>query len=515
MNNKLEKIKSTITYENKLIIIISFIAGLITHFYFLTNEAIAPDSLGMNNYFKAGTWETSLGRWAIPIIDTLRGGLVSNVLITFFCILVLTITTILIVKLFKIKNKKIIILISILMVTAPQFAETLMFIYCADSYCIAMLLSVLAVYYIYKESSIKNYLFSAICIIFSLALYQSYIGVTVSLCIIIPIIDLINREDSKKVLKNIGKSILIGIISALSYYLITKLILLITGNNLAEYGGANEMGISMFYNLLPEILSTYKTFFGYFFGENIIYNQYWHRDLINFIILMITIVNIVFIIIQNKTYNKKTSIIILIILLTILPIGINIINIIAPERNSNLLMSMSYVLIYIFALKIIECLNNKQESTILKNVIFITISVLIITFVFSNNASYMARKEIYNNYYSTSMRILNKIENYEGYKNNTPVLIGGIIKYKPYTALLGNGFISNDYETWTNYDGVRMINNFYFKYMGTKIRLCSKVDYTRIVESEEYKNMEKFPYDNSIKMIDGILVVKLEDNPVR
>ena len=197
------------------------------------------------------------------------------------------------------------------------------------------------------------------------------------------------------------------------------------------------------------------------------------------------------------------------------PIGIGIITIIAPERSNNLVIGMSYVLIYVLVLKIAGMLDDKKINTMLRSTTEILLVILMITFVLSNTASYMARKDVYNNYYSVSMRVLNKIENFESYDNKTIVLIGGLIKYTSDLSKLGNGFISNDYETWRNYNGTRMINNFYYNYMGEKINLCSKAEYLNIVDSEEYKNMQVFPYDGCIKMIDGILVVKLEDNPVK
>ena len=66
-----EKIKSLL-YNNKLIIIISFIAGIITHFYFFTNEVISPDALYIGNIHQSGIWEASLGRWGIQLVDFLR-----------------------------------------------------------------------------------------------------------------------------------------------------------------------------------------------------------------------------------------------------------------------------------------------------------------------------------------------------------------------------------------------------------------------------------------------------------
>ena len=499
--------------SNKLTIISTFIAGLIAHFYFYTNEVISPDSLYIGNIHISNAWETSLGRWGIQFVDLLRGGLVCNVLITIICILLISATTIVLIKLFDIKNTVTIVLISILMVVTPQVAETLMFIYSADAYCLAMLFSVLAVYFMYKEESTKSNILSIICIILALSLYQAYIGVIVTLAIIVPIVRILNGDECKVTLKNVGKSFIIGIIGTVLYYLTTVIFLKITGSSFSSYGGANNIGVSTLKNLIPTTLTTYKTFFKYFFGEGFIYNKYWKRNIINLLIMLITIINVIYIILKDKQYKNKIDILFIGLVAFILPIGVNIINIIAPERENNLVIGMPYVLIYILVLKIADIVVEKTTNEILHRITQILIAIILVTFVLSNNASYMARKEIYNNYYATVTRILAKVENYEGYSKDTKVLIGGLIKYKPEIANLGNGFISNDFETWNNYDGVTVINKFLQTYMGTSINLCDKSEYIRIVESEEYKNMNVFPYSECIRMIDGILVVKLENNP--
>ena len=511
-----EKFKNFLSFNNKLIIIVSFIAGLITHFCFFTNEVEAPDTLHIGKIHISSSWEDSLGRWGIKAMDYFRGGLINSFLITVICIFILSIVTIIIVKLLKIKNPVIITILSILVVTSPQLAETLLFTFTADSYCLAMLFSTLSVWFMYRDKSKKDYIGAILFLVLTLSLYQSYIGVTATLCVIIPILNLIQASDAKVELKHILKTIIIGITSVVIYYGTTQLILALSGNELSSYSGANQIGISTIKNFVPETLNTYKTFYRYFFKENFIYNKYWHRDIMNFIIATFTAINLIIIIIQKKTYKKKINIFISIIMLLILPIAVNIINIIAPERDNNLVMGMSYILIYVFALATVSLLKfDKKYIDAASYINLLAIISLCITFIFSNNATYMARKEVFNHYYATSTRILNRIENYEGYNKNTTVLIGGIIEYKSSLSKLANGFISNNAETWRNYDGVLMINKFYYWKMGTTIKLCSKDDYIKIIDSQEYKQMPIFPNDGCIKMIDGILVVKLQENPVR
>ena len=52
---------------------------------------------------------------------------------------------------------------------------------------------------------------------FSLSVYQSYIGISVGLCIMFSILELLKNKDIKEVLINIGKAISVVLIGAILY----------------------------------------------------------------------------------------------------------------------------------------------------------------------------------------------------------------------------------------------------------------------------------------------------------
>ena len=51
-------------------------------------------------------------------------------------------------------------------------------------------------------------------------------------------------------------------------------------------------------------------------------------------------------------------------------------------------------------------------------------------------------------------------------------------------------------------------------YTGVNINFCSDYEYYLIINSEEFKQMDIFPGENSVKMINDVMVVKFIDNPV-
>ena len=86
-----------------------------------------------------------------------------------------------------------------------------------------------------------------------------------------------------------------------------------------------------------------------------------------------------------------------------------------------------------------------------------------------------------------------------------------IVRYQSPLTPMSNGFIAYDNEVWNAYGGLRVTQAFYEQYYGKTIQLCSWEEYNSIVEGNEFANMATFPNDGSIKIVDGIVVIKLND----
>lgn len=141
MNEKIMK-------DIKMPVLITFIIGIIAHSMIFFTEAMAPDALYFGNLCISGKWEISLGRWGLIFLDTIRGGIVNKIFIILSSLIFLGLAVAIVCKIYKIKSKWGVLVISMLFATMPQVSETFMYIYCADSYCLALLASILAVYFI-------------------------------------------------------------------------------------------------------------------------------------------------------------------------------------------------------------------------------------------------------------------------------------------------------------------------------------------------------------------------------
>lgn len=507
--------------RKRIAFITAFVVGLITHLTMITEMIMSQDGLWNSiAYSRAGQWELSLGRWGIVLIERLNSFIAIPTVSTIFCIITMAIIATILVDLFDLKSKISIVFTSIALVVTPTFTATLLYIYTSSAYCFNFLLSVLTVWVIYKLKNKKvGFFLSSFCFMLSLSIYQSYIGITIGLCLMISIIYILrNQKDLKEIFLNMLLTALSVIVGGMIYYIATKILLNISGLELSVYKGSESINIlDITLNLKHSIIQAYQDFISFFFKDKIVYNSNYKREIF-YTIFFISSGILAIIALSSIKADKKNKIksLLVILGLIILPISLNIIDILVAKSELYVLSAGQMILIIPFAFSIFEIIN---KANFIKWITIISCVFIMWTYYIADNTSYAALKLTYNQAYSTTMRIMDRIENTTDYKRNTPILFGGIIgnnNYPRTSNLYGYtiGSVVNNVVFHGTYDGqlgtwISFIRIFY----GMDITLCDTEDYVRIVSGEEYKEMKIFPSPDSVKVIDGIVVVKLSDDP--
>lgn len=509
----LKKLYKKTTTGDWLAVIVVFIVGIINNFTFFITEGIAPDALSPADFNIAGNWEITLGRFGIKYINNIRFGLVNKFLIVLISLAFIAISIVILIRIFQIKNKIIIFLISTIIAIAPQFTETYFFIYCADAYCFAFLMATLAVYFL-KKTDTKKYYYIATIIstIIVCSMYQAYLGVEIGIAIIVLIQNLIKNKDAKLTLINAFKYFVTIFMGVVLYYIILKIILYVLGLSLASYKGANKLGIETIKALPKTILQTYKDFYNFFFTNKIINNSYYKRTIIYAILYVATFLGFINIIKKSKYNQKILRFTLMLILMLLFPIGINIMNLIAPDTTINLVTGPGIIITILFIAIIYNELSDTSIENLFKYIYIITLLILSLTFILENTFTYMCRHETYRNYYTVANDIYSKVTELDEYSKDKKWLFSDVIRFKARDTNRSNGFISSDNETWNNYGGIAQNYNFFDKYLGIKIKMCSNEEYKNLTETEEFKNMPIYPNKGSIKIINDIIVIKISEN---
>lgn len=327
------------------------------------------------------------------------------------------------------------------------------------------------------------------------------------------IFNLIQNKEWKDELKSVLKELLIVIIAMILYFIITLIILKINNLSFASYKGADSIGImNILSNLIKTIPNSYKICFSYLFNDDIIYNSYLQRNVFNIILISLTMLNIILNIKRFKI--GKLNILFIVVSLILLPIAINFIAIIMPDTRINLVTGTALQLIYVFLLIVNFYLfnTNTLKEKICKVALIIVVLRIVISFFISDNATYMCREEVYRNYYNTANSIYSLLINNKEFDSNRKVLISDNIRFVSRFKTYANGMISNDYETWDNFDGIWYNYHFFDRYLGVKLRMCTKEEYFDITEMQEFKDMPSYPSKDCVKMINDIIVVKIDEN---
>ena len=188
-------------------------------------------------------------------------------------------------------------------------------------------------------------------------------------------------------------------------------------------------------------------------------------------------------------------------------------NLIAPTTTVNLVTGPGLITLYILIVEILDKYNfNSKIQKTLKIIIIGIIIITIHTFIIQNNYTYRIREHTYQNFYTIQNNIYTRVTSLEGYNKNMKWLFSDTIPFNSEYRKFGNGFISNDNET---YIGIRessniQIMNFYKNYMGINISMCSQDEKNNILDSNEFKEMQTYPNDNSIKIINNCVVIKIK-----
>jgi hypothetical protein len=529
MINKPEKLisnwMSKINKNEWVIFCISILSGIMIHFQLLATQVTNPDVVWTAPIINGHAWEIALGRWGIPIIDKWRQNMVLPLLTSVVVIIILSIITLLFLRLFRIKGIFTGSLIAILIMAFPTFGETLTYFYCADSYLFSMLLSVIGVIIVYhhkKDRGIKSFLFATALFTISLGIYQSFIGISIAIVYLMILSDILfDRKTIKECFQLLVRFSISLLVSLGLYFIIANIVRNITHIDTASYRGMNEIGIKSLKELFYILGRTFKEFFSFFFGQNIFNNNFWYLKWLNigvFIIITIIITNNIFGKIKKKRLLEG---IILGVGYILIPVVFEAIIFIASDTSISYLMVPQMIFIYIWGISIFEeNIVMKVENAL--NWLMIILLVLIGTkYIQIDNAMYYSLQISYDKTYSVANDICNKLQSYPDFKySEQQIAILGNFYYGNYAErnykLLEavNNTVGSTGWLWLNDPLVSQQSWYYFigRYKGITINYCNDLELLyNIMNSDEYKEMNNFPDDNSIKMVKGVLVVKLSN----
>ena len=183
--------------------------------------------------------------------------------------------------------------------------------------------------------------------------------------------------------------------------------------------------------------------------------------------------------------------------------------------NYHLLMRYQWILYAVGAVALVGNYGFRTKKGVwLEWTAFGAALVLAFCYCVTDNIAYSNLRKRYEKTYAYCIRLLDRIEQTEGYYPGIPVAMVGVVGYTQFpvtdiTLPVTSNMIgmSGDVLLYTGDNYEVFIRN----YLGATLNILPAEAMADMYESEEYVAMDSFPGPDSVRVIDGILYVKTEN----
>lgn len=506
---KLEDYYQQINWHKIIVIFLStFVWGIIAHgFMFFNKFSWGDDIVGL--YYFGATEE--LGRWMLEILrrvfifffETNCSQPFVNGMGSMFCI---GCAICLLADLIHFEKDSSLIAISGAFVTIPTMVSMFTYMYTAFAYMIGMLMSVTGVWFVCKgKAHFIRFAIGVLLICASIGVYQAWLPMAMSVFLLYFLIETIKADTVVWKKYWIKAFYYLGacITALVLYLIINEYILMSKGIVMNDHANIDTYGIVSASEYLNRVLYAYRIFFrpSRFFYLSFISKVYK-------VMLLWAILLILYYLIKGFKHSIAKGLQIL-PLLILFPLAICFVNVLSGDPF--VLVLYPYTLVYLYFVWLLEqkaldgsiCAVWQYRSGI------ILVVCMCLWFSRFSNVNYVKANIMQERamaYYTT---LITRIQSIEGYSEESLVAYVNDTQNKSLATVtitedLYPGFIVpntflNDYS-W---------KHFVKEWCGFLPQEVDTAKRGELEVLEEVQNMPVYPNDGSIKIVDGVIVIKM------
>lgn len=530
-------IKKNITPSKKSAFIAAAVIGIIVHMAVMTADW--PNHDGVASIYFDQNMITS-GRWFLTVACGISTYFTIPWIIGIFSLIYLGMTAMLLVDITDVRSSIGGAVIGGLLVSFPATASTFAYVFTMDGYMLGLLMAVAAV--AVTKNHKWGWIPGAVLLAFSLGTYQAYLPFAVLLSMYSIILRECGKGTKKEKLKESLRYLYMGIGGAVLYYAILKLLLAVEGKTLDTYQGISGLeGGKSILGLLITIPEMYRDFISFTLKSRILTTNIY--SIAAFCLMaVITVFILVKTAAVRKWYRSAWLYITVIAAAALIPLATNVVLLISPDVNYHLIMRFQWVLFPVLMVAFADNFGGifvlhsdvKYSDGIIKSSasadrkkkikidftaaasqgMFIAVIVLILCYGLADNVGYSNLSKKYERTYSYCVRLLDRIEQTDGYYSGIPIAMIGVVSDEEYPKTdLTDGItdnmigLSGDYLLYKNLDYESFMKN----YLGASLNFLSGDVIVDIYNSDEYREMGSFPAADSIKIVDGVMYIKTEN----
>ncbi|MCD7750697.1 MAG: glucosyltransferase domain-containing protein [Lachnospiraceae bacterium] len=503
------RIRQKISSQDITVFLAALIAGLCAHLRIFMSDI--PNHDGLSGIDFDQNMITS-GRWFLTVACHISTDYTLPWVIGLLSLLYLGVTAVILCRFFQLKHTYSGVLIAALLAVYPSLSSNFAYIFTADGYMLALLLAVLAVYLV--EKSPKGFLIGGLFLGFSMGIYQAYLAFAMVLALYGVCRGWFFIRDLKSNLRLTARYIGMGAIGAVFYYVMLQILLKIQNTSLSGYqgiGGESSQGI------VSILVNVYQDFVVHTLRGNIL-AQKGPMLVVMALLLLAGFLSLAAAFVRAGSLRNPWSVLCLFVALVLTPVCFNVMLIISPDVTYHSLMRYQWVLFPVCAVAVIDrhadALPTKKAAQALPWVGVIAAAVVVFSYILTCNVAYFNLEKKFTKTYSYCLRLLDRIEQMEGYTYDMPIAMIGVVSEDTFPStdltvgvtdsLLG---IGGDYLVYT----AQNYQDFWEYYFGVTVQLVDSDEIVDIYNSEEYRALEPFPAENCMVIVDGVLYVKTEN----
>lgn len=484
----------------------TFVAGLLTHMYMLTNKLPNHDYV-YNIHGDQFYWPLSIGRWVLNLFAGLSSDFYLPWVNGVLAILWLSVAAGIVVAVLELKNAVPVLLCSALLAAYPALTDTMGYLFTVDAYMAGLLLSVLAVWFWEKKSGIARWFGCAVCIALAVGTYQAYLSFAVYLILIRLILDIFEQKyENRQLLKKAGCALISGVLGMAFYYIGLRIMMAYHHVGFADYMGIDEISVSGGPGRIFTVLIRDTVAFGeMFIGGNSEFTAY---EIFNILFIIVLFAAYILIFVKTRLYRKKLQTLLLVIASLLLIPAAYLFDFISTEVVYRFLMLYCLVLWYILLVK----LADRFLAGWFSEMVVVLIAAIVLNFALIANIAYMNLNLCWEQTYATAVRMQERITALDDGSEERQILIVGTIRTE------GREWLLSRIPYLIGTDDVNLMRNQSFIITILNVDLGMNLDGVnnakkeQIMESEEYAQMSCWPADGSVQMIENVIVIKLSED---
>ncbi len=533
----------------------TFLIGFFMHFYMFSNKFY--NYFEMNNILTPMSIDKgdtlAMGRWFLPVVSRLSSLYSMPAVNGMICLVSLSLTACMLVDILQIRKPVLAALCGGVVVSFPGVASYLSYGVNSDVFCIALFLSAASGWVLHRTAlSVRGMAASAVLLCLCIGVYQPFMSVTIAIIFCMLYLEVWKKgKGFAAVAGQVVKYLITLAAGFLLYYVILQIVTTALGIQVGDYHGVNDMTSFTLKGIAKGSVYTYFYFLYYLFS----------MEYANFVpvIAFDALAAALFLFYTAAGYRRwkkgereKGSLACMILLVVFLPIGVNASPFLMADRvgsGVDRYMMFSMMLLYLLLVKLMDDMSaaepapaeaadegtggrpetgepsaGAQRSAARRGgwnlcAQYLTIACAAAV-VWGNyymcNQGYYRAEAMTKSTDSMLNRLAYRVESAPGWNPEMPVYLANCsvlfnensdVKIEAFDRL--TRVDGTEIKPWYNYDAVVKYMQVYLNFPVNKI---SEEQQERILASEEFAQMGIYPADDSMRMIDGVLVVKFNEN---